>query len=62
MLLLVVVLLMVVVVDYSRSRVVRRMVVGRRQALRRVGMMLRASKVSDAASVTVVKDRSRCAQ
>jgi hypothetical protein len=38
--LLVVMLLVVVVVDYSRPRVVRRMVVGRRQALGWVGVML----------------------
>jgi hypothetical protein len=58
--LLMLVLMMVVVVDYSRSRMVCRMMIRRWQALGWVGVMLRrASKVSDAASVTMVQDKTR---
>ena len=47
--------MVVVVVHYSRSRVVRRMMIRRWQALRRVGVMLKEAAVSNAASVTMAK-------
>lgn len=61
MLLMVLLLVMVVVMEWSRPRVVRRMVVWRRQALRWVGVMLEAKSVSGVEAHNG-KSKMRCVQ
>lgn len=57
MLWMVLLLVVMVVVDHSRSRVVRRMVVWRRQTLGLVGVMLEKEEVSATSTRAVAKAR-----